>query len=414
MRHGNEVVGNSSAEPGAARPSPKVLIPCDYYPPAARAGGAAVSLAAIVAQESGRARIRIVTRNTDLGLDRKFLPAETEAVDGPLPEVAVARCSSRNDWVTILQSLRTRPDSIDIIYLNSLFSPRYSLWPLLLMATRLVRRRRILLAPRGELGTGALSIKHRRKWVVSRLLRRAMRNMDVTWHASSVEEAGTITSFLAGLEQAVFIRSDPAASPQTPSAPDNSTLVITFLARMVPQKNFELVVRASAELRVPATVVVAGALEDVGYWRRCAALIDDLPAHITIERLGHLGRPEVNELLRRTDIMVLPTRGENFGHAIAEALSVGCPVVVSDRTPWTELITDGCGWVVDTDDPGPMRDALERLAGLSCEDRIIARRAIAARYAQWWSATQVHQESLFLAAFDGGSAVERGGCPASS
>ena len=45
------------------------------------------------------------------------------------------------------------------------------------------------------------------------------------------------------------------------------------------------------------------------------------------------------------DIFLFPTRGENFGHAIAEALSVGCPVAISQNTIWTEFINENnCGY----------------------------------------------------------------------
>jgi glycosyltransferase involved in cell wall biosynthesis len=36
----------------------------------------------------------------------------------------------------------------------------------------------------------------------------------------------------------------------------------------------------------------------------------------------------------RYDYFVLPTLGENFGHAIVESLSVGLPVIISNKTPW--------------------------------------------------------------------------------
>ena len=35
---------------------------------------------------------------------------------------------------------------------------------------------------------------------------------------------------------------------------------------------------------------------------------------------------------------LLPTGGENFGHAIFEALSCGVPALISDRTPWRDLL----------------------------------------------------------------------------
>ena len=34
------------------------------------------------------------------------------------------------------------------------------------------------------------------------------------------------------------------------------------------------------------------------------------------------------------DLFTFPTRGENFGHVIPEALSAGTPIILSDQTPW--------------------------------------------------------------------------------
>jgi glycosyltransferase involved in cell wall biosynthesis len=41
---------------------------------------------------------------------------------------------------------------------------------------------------------------------------------------------------------------------------------------------------------------------------------------------------------------VLPTLGENFGHAIFESLAAGRPVLISDQTPWRNLKQDFAGW----------------------------------------------------------------------
>ena len=38
------------------------------------------------------------------------------------------------------------------------------------------------------------------------------------------------------------------------------------------------------------------------------------------------------------------TTQENFGHSIVEAWAHGCPVLISDRTPWLGLQEKGIGW----------------------------------------------------------------------
>lgn len=44
---------------------------------------------------------------------------------------------------------------------------------------------------------------------------------------------------------------------------------------------------------------------------------------------------------------VLPSKGENFGISVIEALSRSVPVITTKNTPWEELETNDCGWWVD-------------------------------------------------------------------
>ncbi len=49
-------------------------------------------------------------------------------------------------------------------------------------------------------------------------------------------------------------------------------------------------------------------------------------------------------LLRRAEILVLPSHNENFGFVVPEALACGTPVIASDRTPWRRVVETNCGW----------------------------------------------------------------------
>jgi glycosyltransferase involved in cell wall biosynthesis len=52
----------------------------------------------------------------------------------------------------------------------------------------------------------------------------------------------------------------------------------------------------------------------------------------------------VSEALSTAHFLLMPSRHENFGHAIVEAWAHGCPVLLSDRTPWKNLEAAGAGW----------------------------------------------------------------------
>jgi glycosyltransferase involved in cell wall biosynthesis len=51
-------------------------------------------------------------------------------------------------------------------------------------------------------------------------------------------------------------------------------------------------------------------------------------------------------------LFILPSHGENFGLAIAEALANGVPALVTDATPWSGLNSNGAGWCVPWPDFG--------------------------------------------------------------
>jgi glycosyltransferase involved in cell wall biosynthesis len=59
----------------------------------------------------------------------------------------------------------------------------------------------------------------------------------------------------------------------------------------------------------------------------------------------------IPELISDHGLLFLPTQGENFGHSIIEALMAGCPVLISDRTPWRDLEQAGVGADIPLEHP---------------------------------------------------------------
>ena len=43
----------------------------------------------------------------------------------------------------------------------------------------------------------------------------------------------------------------------------------------------------------------------------------------------------------------MPSLGENFGHSMLEAMSAGCPIIISNKTPWKNLKEKNIGWDID-------------------------------------------------------------------
>lgn len=64
---------------------------------------------------------------------------------------------------------------------------------------------------------------------------------------------------------------------------------------------------------------------------------------------GFISGDELSQMIQSLDFQVLPSKSENFGMVVPEALIQGVPVIASTGTPWQELNTCGCGWWVEND-----------------------------------------------------------------
>ena len=96
---------------------------------------------------------------------------------------------------------------------------------------------------------------------------------------------------------------------------------------------------------------VYGTLEDRTYWVLCDGIMKQLPVNIVVNYRGVVRPDDVISTLSQYDAFFLPTLGENFGHVVLEALLAGCPVLLSDRTPWRDMPVRRAGFDLPLDAP---------------------------------------------------------------
>jgi glycogen synthase len=125
--------------------------------------------------------------------------------------------------------------------------------------------------------------------------------------------------------------------------PPDEPVVATW-GRHVPQKGFDLLLDAWPLVRkiLPSAVLLIG-----GEGAQSASL--KARATDGVEFLGQVDRTGVAEMLRRTRIVVVPSRVEPFGIVALEAMAAGRAVVWSIHGGLNEA-TGGLGWSVDPQD----------------------------------------------------------------
>lgn len=351
---------NKSSERRAAAPA-EILVFADYYLPGFKAGGPIRSLANIVERLGDVFSFRVVTRDRDEG--------DTEPYAGIYPNI----------WHSIGKAkvLHLSPDRRDartmraviadghhrVVYLNSLFSPVFTIQTMALRRAGVLPRIPFIVAPRGEFSPSALRLKRTKKVSYLAAAKALGLYKDVLWQASSAAEERDIRRW-CGEAASVFVVPNVAASnagvpPGRPESKQCGQIKIAFVSRVARVKNLDMALQILNRVRGRIEFNIYGPINDQVYWNSCAKTISTLPSNVSVHYHGAINNERVAEVLGANHLFLLPTLGESYGHAIVEALSAGCPVLISDRTPWRHLEGRQVGWDIALESPDLFQRALQ-------------------------------------------------------
>ena len=282
----------------------------------------------------------------------------------------------------------------DIVYLNSFFNAPFSI--ALLAARRLgltSDRARWILATRGEFSTGALAIKALKKRAFMRLAAAVGLHRGLIWQATSTEEAADILRQVDAAATAVRLApnlTEPVGAYEPPAslAGAGKPLKVCFLSRVSRKKNVRFAIEVLRQTDRPTEFHVYGPAEDEAYTAECRALGDTPGSKLSVLWHGDVAHEKVRSVLGQHHLFLLPTLGENFGHAIFESMAAGVPVLISDKTPWRDIEIRGAGWARPLSAKSGFIEVVERVADFSLAEREdIARKAHAFAHDFWRSSS---------------------------
>jgi glycosyltransferase involved in cell wall biosynthesis len=137
-----------------------------------------------------------------------------------------------------------------------------------------------------------------------------------------------------------------------------NTRVLLFLGRLHPKKGCDLLIDAfarQAHAVQPISLVLAGP-DQVGWEKKLRARVVRSESCSPIVFTGMLEGEMKRGALAAADAFVLPSHQENFGMSVAEALSIGLPVLISNRVNiWREIEADRAGYIENDDLAGTTR-----------------------------------------------------------
>ena len=112
---------------------------------------------------------------------------------------------------------------------------------------------------------------------------------------------------------------------------------------------------------------VVGEIYDEAYYSKCKSLSSELK-NIQVEFVGALTPDEFQAELRNSHLTFLPTLGENYGHAIYEAMANARPVLISDQTPWRNLENSKAGYDLDLNNKSNFVEAISTFLMMNNEE----------------------------------------------
>ena len=275
---------------------------------------------------------------------------------------------------------RTAQGRVDITHSHNLWQMP-SLYP--------ERARRIwgppqVVSPRGTLTAYSMSTGSRVKAVWWPLIQKPALRRAALFHVTAESEIEDLRRL--GLRQPAAFLPIGLDVPEWRGAPADDSRTIIFLGRLHPEKGPMELVDAWGQIheRRPDWKLRLIGPDQLGY----AAEIE---RRITARRIPRveLAPPVYGDAkfaaLREASVCVLPSPTENFGVTVAEALSVGTPVIANYGAPWAALETEGAGWWIPHG-INPLAAALMEATSLKPERRRamgLAGRAYVAKTLGW-------------------------------
>ncbi|MBV9454534.1 MAG: glycosyltransferase family 4 protein, partial [Rubrobacter sp.] len=291
----------------------KILILTDYYLPGYKAGGPLRTLSNMVDCLGDEYRFRMLTRDRDLG-DTE--PYQEILADSWIP-VGKAEVRYLSPQALSLRSLRTlfQDTEHDTVYLNSFFSPAFTIKPLFLRRLGLIPRVPFIVFPRGEFFLGALSNKRLKKRAYLGLARMLKLYQGVIWQASSTSEEEQVRRWFGKQVSVVVAPEFPSVIYKAKKGPSlrekvAGHLKLVFLSRISRQKNLSGALTMLKDLRGEVQLNIYGPLEDKKYWLRCQKIIDSLPRNVQVRYWGSVTPDKVIDVIANHDLFFLPTLGE--------------------------------------------------------------------------------------------------------
>ena len=344
-----------------------ILIFIDWFLPGTRSGGPVRSYANLIAHLGNDFNFYVITRDTDYCSEQVYQNIISDSWNTLNANTQVYYISKEKLDKRNLKNIIAEID-FDIAYINGIYSWFFSILPLILLKKYNNRK---IVAARGMLNPQAFSVKKYKKLAFLVFAKIFKLYKSVEFHATNEVEAEYI-------RKRISIKNKVLVAPNLPrklkpnyfikrDKKQNELKLITT-ARISKEKGTLKTIRALSDIfNYDIVLDLYGTIYDKPYWEICKESILKLPPNIKVNYKGSIEGDAVIDTLSNYHFFIMPSEGENFGHSILEALLSGCPVLISDMTPWRSLEAKKIGWDISLSQPEKFTAAIEAAAQMDQE-----------------------------------------------
>ena len=253
----------------------------------------------------------------------------------------------------LLMWLAEHAQEYDVAHIHALFSPISS------MAATVARQQGLpyVLRPLGTLDPADLKKKQQLKKLYAAALEKPNLANAAAVHFTTAQEAEVSERFGVDTNDWVFplgvvLPEASDASPRRQLGITDDRAVILFMSRIDPKKGFDMLIPALENLAESGQefdfVLAGGNPQDPDYENQIKQQIQASKFADRAHIVGFVSGGEKTAWLQAADVFVLPSYYENFGIAVAEAMTVATPVVVSDQVHiWQDIKVANAGWICE-------------------------------------------------------------------
>lgn len=343
---------------------PNILLLFDWFYPDYSAGGPVRSCINLIEQTKKDINWYVLTSNTNY---------QTKRIN---PELPIKSWEKLPFGGQIMYVLATESNAFlkqvfkskkwKSIYVNSMYSAFFGFQA---VSTAKQLRLNTIVCPRGMLASGSVKQKWWLKVPFLKMSKALGWYSNVQWHATNNEEAKQIKRWYKppnNIEIIPNVVGKPISNKRTTTKQPNQ-LRLLCVARVSPEKNIQYILDRLVNLQLNnVTLTIVGSEYNIAYANKLKQLAAKHGLNVMWQ--GYLAPEALEASLLHYDLFILPTLGENFGHAITEALRAGLPVLISDKTPWKALSKNNAGFDINLNEPHLFEEAIKKVYQMSEAD----------------------------------------------